>query len=111
MKQWHVAQGLAWLQFISDYKFDELKGTLDDIGGDIRVAINKIVNAYPHLKGINFDMPHVISTAPSYKGVTHVEGDMFKAIPSANSIFLKTRSGFDGYRRVLRVNDGLPSLA
>ncbi|GJR87022.1 xanthohumol 4-O-methyltransferase-like protein [Tanacetum coccineum] len=80
---------LSMAAIMSDCKFDELKGTLADVGGGIGAAINEIVNAYPHLKGINFDMPHVISTAPSYKGVTHVEGDMFKAIPSADSIFLK----------------------
>ncbi|GJX81757.1 xanthohumol 4-O-methyltransferase-like protein [Tanacetum coccineum] len=80
---------LSMAAIMSDYKFDELKGILADVGGGIGVAINEIVNAYPHLKGINFDMPHVISTAPTYKGVTHVEGDMFKAITSADSILLK----------------------
>ncbi|GKC41568.1 xanthohumol 4-O-methyltransferase-like protein [Tanacetum coccineum] len=80
---------LSMAAIMSDYKFDELKGTLADVGGGIGAAINEIVNAYPHLKGINFDMPHVISMAPTYKGVTHVEGDMFKAITSADSILLK----------------------
>ncbi|KAJ9563048.1 hypothetical protein OSB04_008208 [Centaurea solstitialis] len=76
---------------ISKYRFDELKGTLVDVGGGLGAAINEIVTAYPHLKGINFDLPLVISSAPKYEaGVTHVGGDMFKSIPPANSIFLKS---------------------
>ncbi|CAI9290796.1 unnamed protein product [Lactuca saligna] len=77
---------------ISSYKngFLELKGSLVDVGGGTGVAISEIVKAYPHLKGINFDLPHVISTAISYDGVTHVAGDMFEAIPPAETIFMKT---------------------
>ncbi|KAJ9563053.1 hypothetical protein OSB04_008213 [Centaurea solstitialis] len=75
---------------MSNYKFDGLKGTLVDVGGGIGAAINEIVTKYPHLNGINFDLPQVISTAPTYKGVTHVGGDMFKAIPPADSIFMKS---------------------
>nr|BAN63362.1 matairesinol O-methyltransferase [Carthamus tinctorius] len=75
---------------MSNYRFDELKGTLVDVGGGLGAAINDIVTKYPHLNGINFDLPQVISTAPAYKGVTHVGGDMFKAIPPADSIFMKS---------------------
>ncbi|KAI3515399.1 hypothetical protein L1887_14294 [Cichorium endivia] len=76
---------------ISSYKngFLGSKGSVVDVGGGIGVAISEIVKAFPHLKGINFDLPHVISTAPSYDGVTHVAGDMFKAIPPAETIFMK----------------------
>lgn len=75
---------------MSKYRFDELKGTLVDVGGGLGAALNDIVTAYPHLIGINFDLPQVISTAPTYEGVTHVGGDMFKSIPPADSIFLKS---------------------
>lgn len=68
-----------------------LKGSVVDVGGGIGVAISEIVKAYPHLKGINFDLPHVISTAPTCDGVTHVAGDMFQAIPPAETIFMKVR--------------------
>ncbi|CAH1453308.1 unnamed protein product [Lactuca virosa] len=66
-----------------------MKGSVVDVGGGTGVAISEIVKAYPHLKGINFDLPQVISTAPTYDGVTHVAGDMFKAIPPAETIFIK----------------------
>ncbi|KAI3505380.1 hypothetical protein L1887_27493 [Cichorium endivia] len=76
---------------ISSYRngFLTSKGSVVDVGGGMGVAISEIVKAYPHLKGINFDLPHVISTAPTYDGVTHVAGDMFNAIPPAEMIFMK----------------------
>nr|XP_043617289.1 (R,S)-reticuline 7-O-methyltransferase-like [Erigeron canadensis] len=82
---------IATEAIMSSYKngFLELKGRMVDVGGGTGVAISEIVKAYPHLTGINFDLPHVISTAPTYEGVTHVTGDMFKAIPPAETIFMK----------------------
>ncbi|KAI3505378.1 hypothetical protein L1887_27491 [Cichorium endivia] len=76
---------------ISSYRngFLTSKGSVVDVGGGMGVGISEIVKAYPHLKGINFDLPHVISTAPTYDGVTHVAGDMFNAIPPAEMIFMK----------------------
>ncbi|KAM0000907.1 putative (R,S)-reticuline 7-O-methyltransferase [Helianthus debilis subsp. tardiflorus] len=76
---------------ISHYKdgFLGSKGSVVDVGGGTGIAISEIVKAYPHLKGINFDLSHVVSTAPKYDGVTHVAGDMFKSIPPAETIFMK----------------------
>ncbi|KAL8240610.1 hypothetical protein R6Q59_013965 [Mikania micrantha] len=75
---------------MSTYDFGSLKGTLVDVGGGIGVIINEIVTKYPHLKGVNFDLPHVDSSAPSYEGVTHVGGNMFQDIPPADSYFMKS---------------------
>lgn len=63
--------------------------SLVDVGGGTGVAMFEIVKAYPHIKGINFDLPHVVSTAQKYEGIDHVGGDMFKDIPPADAIFLK----------------------
>ncbi|XP_071714820.1 desmethylxanthohumol 6'-O-methyltransferase-like [Rutidosis leptorrhynchoides] len=71
----------------SSYDFHGVKGTLVDIGGGNGTAINDIGTKYPHIKGINFDLPHVISDAPTYEDVTHVGGDMFNAIPPNKFIF------------------------
>jgi hypothetical protein len=74
---------------------DKLKYVLDnirslvDVGGGIGEVISAIVKEHPHLNGINFDLPHVIFTAPEYDGVTHIGGDMFEYIPKADTIFLK----------------------
>uniref|UniRef100_A0A803LEE1 Uncharacterized protein n=1 Tax=Chenopodium quinoa TaxID=63459 RepID=A0A803LEE1_CHEQI len=77
---------------VKGYKdgFSELKGTLIDVGGGVGRMIAKIVKAYPHIKGINLDLPHVVASAPPHPGVTHIGGDMFKEIPNADAIIFKS---------------------
>jgi len=48
--------------------FESLK-SLVDVGGGTGAVINMIVSKYPTIKGINFDLPHVIEDAPSYPGI------------------------------------------
>ncbi|KAG9455446.1 hypothetical protein H6P81_008350 [Aristolochia fimbriata] len=62
---------------------------LVDVGGGVGATLNLIVSKYPHIKGTNFDLQHVIEDAPSYPGVEHVGGDMFVKVPSAEAIFMK----------------------
>ncbi|TYH84904.1 hypothetical protein ES332_D02G228200v1 [Gossypium tomentosum] len=57
-------------------------GSLIDVGGGIGCFISEIVKVYPHIKGVNFHLPHVISMTPAYNGVSHIDGDMFHAIPN-----------------------------
>ncbi|OMO57428.1 O-methyltransferase, family 2 [Corchorus olitorius] len=64
-------------------------GSLVDVGGGTGGLISEIVKANPHIKGINFDLPHVVSTAPEYPGVCHIGGDMFHAIPNADAVMMK----------------------
>ena len=64
-------------------------GSLVDVGGGIGRTLSEIVKSHPHIKAVNFDMPHVIATAPIYEGVTHVGGNIFEAIPSGDAILLK----------------------
>ncbi|KAI3867346.1 hypothetical protein MKW98_001780 [Papaver atlanticum] len=60
-----------------------------DVGGGIGTSVSKIVAKYRSISGINFDLPHVISVAPQYPGVEHVEGDMFEELPKAQNMLLK----------------------
>ncbi|CAK9157637.1 unnamed protein product [Ilex paraguariensis] len=78
---------------ISEYGgiFDSIV-SLVDVGGGTGVAVAEIVKVYTHIQGKNFDLPHVVATAPVYNGVTHVGGDMFKAIPQADAILMKVKS-------------------
>ncbi|KAJ3703580.1 hypothetical protein LUZ61_007285 [Rhynchospora tenuis] len=62
---------------------------LVDIGGGVGAALRMIVLKYPHIKGINLDLPHVISAAPAFPGVEHVGGSMFDCIPHGDTILLK----------------------
>lgn len=47
--------------------FHDVK-TLVDVGGGIGVSLHMITTKYPHIKAINFDLPHVISDAPPFPG-------------------------------------------
>ncbi|GLJ55158.1 hypothetical protein SUGI_1183880 [Cryptomeria japonica] len=62
---------------------------LVDVGGGTGFTLNLIVSKYPHIRGVNFDMPHVVADAPQFPGVTHVGGDMFASVPSGKAIFMK----------------------
>nr|XP_010911558.1 tricetin 3',4',5'-O-trimethyltransferase [Elaeis guineensis] len=68
--------------------FEDVK-VLIDVGGGIGATIHTITSKYPQIKGINFDLPHVISEAPAFPGVEHVGGDMFTGVPSGDAIFMK----------------------
>ncbi|XP_027334128.1 uncharacterized protein LOC113848912 [Abrus precatorius] len=71
------------------YKGFEQIGRLVDVGGGLGVNLELITSRYPHLHGVNFDLPHVIKHAPVYAGVEHVEGDMFESVPRGDAIFMK----------------------
>jgi hypothetical protein len=51
-------------------------------------TLHMLVKAFPWLRGINFDLPHVVSEAVEFHGVEHVGGDMFQSVPKADAVFL-----------------------
>ncbi|KAJ7951390.1 Caffeic acid O-methyltransferase [Quillaja saponaria] len=76
-------------EVLESYKgFQHING-LVDVGGGLGITLNLITSKYHHIKGINFDLPHVIKHAPSYPGVEHVGGDMFETLPRGDAIFMK----------------------
>ncbi|KAL9263145.1 Caffeic acid 3-O-methyltransferase-like protein [Drosera capensis] len=64
-------------RILETYKGFEGLSTLVDVGGGTGAALDMIVSKYPMIKGINFDRPQVIMSAPPCSGVEHVGGDMF----------------------------------
>ncbi|KAL0360216.1 UNVERIFIED_CONTAM: Caffeic acid 3-O-methyltransferase 2 [Sesamum radiatum] len=60
-----------------------------DVGGGTGTTLGIIVAKYPHIKGINFDLPQVVQHAPSYNGVEHIGGDMFVEVPKGDAILLE----------------------
>nr|XP_023898553.1 caffeic acid 3-O-methyltransferase 1-like [Quercus suber] len=42
--------------------------SLVDVGGGTGKCLNMVISKYPSIKGINFDLPHVIQSTPSYPG-------------------------------------------
>lgn len=68
--------------------FEGLKSIVD-VGGGRGATLNMIISKYPTIKGINFDLPHVVGDSPIHPGVEHVGGDMFASVPKGDAIFLK----------------------
>ncbi|KAK9069358.1 hypothetical protein SSX86_011261 [Deinandra increscens subsp. villosa] len=74
---------------LEKYKGFEGVKQLIDVGGGLGANLELIVSKYPNIKGINFDLPHVIENAPPNQGVEHVRGDMFQSVPKGDVIFMK----------------------
>lgn len=49
------------------YGFEGVKEIID-VGGGLGISLASIISKYPNIKGINFDLPHVIKDAPTYEG-------------------------------------------
>lgn len=75
---------------VADYKdgFANI-GSLVDVGGGTGGVIAEIVKVNAHIRGINFDLPHVVATAPPHPGVEQISGSMFDSVPAADALFLK----------------------
>ncbi|KAJ9565045.1 hypothetical protein OSB04_001011 [Centaurea solstitialis] len=74
---------------LEKYKGFEGVKELVDVGGGLGASIELIISKYPNIKGINFDLPHVIKDATPSPGVEHVGGDMFERVPKGDVIFMK----------------------
>nr|BDC79572.1 hypothetical plant O-methyltransferase [Anthriscus sylvestris] len=68
--------------------FEEITEIVD-VGGGIGATLAKIISKYPLIRGINFDLPHVVKNAAPLAGVEHVGGDMFESVPKGEVIFMK----------------------
>ncbi|KAL0351470.1 UNVERIFIED_CONTAM: Bergaptol O-methyltransferase [Sesamum calycinum] len=53
-----------------------------DVGGGTGTTLAIIVAKYPYIKGINFDLPHVVRNAPSHNGICF---EVPKEMPSYSS--------------------------
>ncbi|KAK9270315.1 hypothetical protein L1049_025893 [Liquidambar formosana] len=80
---------LIMKKILDVYKGFEAVKVLVDVGGGIGVTLNIITTTYPHIKGINYDLPHVLADAPSFPGVEHVGGDALVSVPKGDAIFMK----------------------
>ncbi|KAJ8452950.1 hypothetical protein Cgig2_014713 [Carnegiea gigantea] len=65
--------------------------TMVDVGGGDGTTLSMLVVAFPWIRGINYDLPHVVSnpSIPISDRIEHVGGDMFDNIPKADVVFLK----------------------
>ena len=53
---------------LSNYQGFQAITSLVDVGGGTGTAMAEIVKAYPSIKGISYDLPHVVATAPHLPG-------------------------------------------
>ncbi|PIN26255.1 Hydroxyindole-O-methyltransferase [Handroanthus impetiginosus] len=68
--------------------FEGLK-SLVDVGGGTGTMARAISDAFPGLKCIVLELPHVVAGLEGENNLTFVGGDMFKSIPHADAVFLK----------------------
>ncbi|XP_060217300.1 myricetin 7/4'-O-methyltransferase 2-like [Lycium barbarum] len=64
--------------------------SLVDVGGGTGTVAMAIANAFPSLKCIVLDLPHVIGDRKGTGNLEFVAGSMFDKIPHANAILLKS---------------------
>ncbi|TKY73844.1 Caffeic acid 3-O-methyltransferase [Spatholobus suberectus] len=72
--------------------YDGFQGveTLVDVGGNSGICLRMIMEKYPNVrKGINYDLPDMLASAPYIPGVTHVGGNAFESVPFGDAIFIK----------------------
>ncbi|XP_042495064.1 LOW QUALITY PROTEIN: acetylserotonin O-methyltransferase-like [Macadamia integrifolia] len=58
------------------------------VGGGTGTTLGMLVKNFPWLRGINFDLAHVVSTTLPCDKVDHIGGDMFHSVPKADAAFL-----------------------
>ena len=67
-------------------------GIVADIGGGEGALLAKILQAYPNVRGILFDQPHVATKAKHLSALTHrcevIGGDFFRAVPTGADAYL-----------------------
>ncbi|GAB4844712.1 hypothetical protein Ancab_040094 [Ancistrocladus abbreviatus] len=80
---------LAMKNIMESYKGFDGISQLIDVGGGLGDALKTITSHYPHIKGISYDLPHVIAQAISSPGVEFIGGDMFHSVPSGEVIWMK----------------------
>ncbi|XP_071738108.1 caffeic acid 3-O-methyltransferase-like [Rutidosis leptorrhynchoides] len=80
---------IAMKIILEKYKGFEGVKELVDVGGGLGANLELIVSKYPNIKGINFDLPHVIKDVTPFPGVMHLGGDMFESVPKGDVIFMK----------------------
>lgn len=64
----HNHTTIVMKKIIEIYKEFEGLNQLLDVAGGLGATLRVIIDKYPQIKGINFDLPHVIKDAPCYPG-------------------------------------------
>nr|UOO01102.1 putative O-methyltransferase [Eucalyptus nitida] len=76
-------------KLLESYRGFEGAKTVADVGGGVGESLRIILDKFPNLRGINYDLPHVVKDAPAHPRMEHVGGDLSKSIPKADILFMK----------------------
>ncbi|KAG6548083.1 hypothetical protein Mapa_010363 [Marchantia paleacea] len=79
-----------WVALLLEkYKGFEGLNSLVDVGGGVGATLAMILSRYSHLKGTNFDRPHVVANGIQAPRLTHVGGDFFESVPEGDAVWMK----------------------
>lgn len=56
-------------RILKNYDGFESLSDLVDVGGCLGSNLTQILSKYPHIKGVNFDLPHIVKEAPQIHGI------------------------------------------
>ena len=79
--------GVAVKAVLEAYDFSGIETLVDIAGGQGRL-INRILDEYPALRGVLFDLPHVIRTANIGDRLELASGDFFVSVPSGGDAYM-----------------------
>jgi len=69
------------------YDFSGLR-TIVDVGGGHGTLLAAILERYPDARGVLFDLPAVVASAPAIEGVEAVAGDFFETVPRGGDAYV-----------------------
>ena len=69
------------------YDFSGIETLIDIAGGQGRL-INRVLDAYPSMRGVLFDLPHVIESAIVGDRLEMATGDFFISVPSGGDAYI-----------------------
>ena len=79
--------GFATKAVVEAYDFSGIQTLIDIAGGHGRLLAG-VLEAYPSMRGVLFDLPHVIEGAPRGSRCEYVSGDFFSSVPSGGDAYI-----------------------
>jgi len=79
--------GLATKAVIDAYDFSGIEKLIDIAGGHGRLLAG-VLEAYPSMRGVLFDLPHVLEGATRVDRCEYVSGDFFVSVPSGGDAYI-----------------------
>ena len=79
--------GVATKAVLEAYDFSGINTLVDIAGGQGRL-INRILDVYPAMQGVLFDLPHVIESANVGDRLEFATGDFFVSVPAGGDAYM-----------------------